>query len=809
MDKNDISKIMKSVLPHIVAVVLFLLISYVYFSPQLEGKRLKSGDVDHFRGASKELLDYREANNEEGLWTNSLFGGMPAYLISVKVTTNVYLYITKMIQIGSRPASYLFVCLLGFYIALLLFGVNPWLSMAGAIAYAFSSYFFIILSAGHMTKAVALTYMPAVIAGVYHTYNKKMWLGLAVTGLFLGLQLKASHPQITYYTGIVIIILILTELYKTIKKKDWMVYLKKSALLAAIAVLALGTDITSLWMTYEYGEHSIRGESELSDHSGNKTAGLDKEYITAWSYGVDETLTLLVPNAMGGSSHGSLDESSETYELLEPMYGKRTKSIIKHLPLYFGDQPFTSGPVYFGAVVMLLFVFGMFLLRGPLKWWLLIATVLSLMLSWGHNFMFFTDLFIDYFPGYNKFRTVSMTLVIAQVTVPLLGILAIKQLMSQKYEKTKLINALKYSLIITGGIALLLAIFPGIMGDFSAAGDKQTLGNPDLIRAIEQDRESLVRSDAFRSLIFILLTSGLLWAFVTEKLKRNYFFIGLGILFIADMWPVNKRFINNDNFTRARKVEKPYTPNQADKQIMQDNGYYRVFNTTARLDQDSRTSYFHKSLGGYHGAKMQRYQEIIEYHLTQGNMDVINMLNTKYFISSNKQNKPVAQRNPGALGNAWFVNKVKMVPDADAEIKALNNFDPSTEAIVDDRFEKNVKTSYTKDSIANISLEEYGLKKMIYKAKTSTKQLAVFSEIYYPKGWKAFIDGKEVPHVRVNYILRGLEIPKGEHTIIFKFEPASYYVGQKISLASSIIMVLFMLGVFVMEGKKYFEQKES
>ncbi len=809
MDKKDINQILKGTLPHIVAVVLFLLISYVYFAPQLEGKKLKSGDVDHFRGVAKELIDYREANNEEGLWTNSLFGGMPAYLITVKVKTNVFIYINKLLQIGSRPASYLFVCLLGFYIALLLFGVNPWLAMAGAIAYGFSSYFFIILSAGHMTKAVAITYMPAVIAGVYHTYNKKMWLGIAVTALFFGLQLKASHPQITYYTGLVILIIILTELYKTIKKKDWLVYIKKSALLAAVAVLALGTDITSLWMTYEYSEHSIRGESELSDNTGNKTAGLDKEYITAWSYGVDETLTLLVPNAMGGSSHGSLDESSKTYKLLEPTYGNRTEKIIKHLPLYFGDQPFTSGPVYFGAVVMLLFIFGMFLLRGTLKWWLLIATILSVLLSWGHNFMFFSDLFIDYFPGYNKFRTVSMTLVIAQVTVPLLGILAIKQIMSQKFEKEKLINALKYSLIITGGIALLLAIFPGIMGDFSMPSDKQTFGSPELISAIEQDRQSLVRSDAFRSLIFILLTSAFLWAFITEKLKRNYLFIGLGILFIADMWPVNKRFINDDNFTRARNAEKPYTPNQADKQIMQDNGYYRVFNTTVRLDQDSRTSYFHKSLGGYHGAKMQRYQEIIDFHLTQGNMDVINMLNTKYFITSNKQNNLLAQQNPGALGNAWFVDTVEIVANADEEIKALNNFDPANEAIVDQRFSTHVQDYYKRDSAASISLEEYGLKKMVYKAKTDTKQLAVFSEIYYPNGWKAFIDGKEVPHVRVNYILRGLEIPKGEHTITFKFEPASYYVGQKISLASSIILALFILGVFVMEGKKYFEQKES
>ncbi|HKK58683.1 MAG TPA: YfhO family protein [Salinivirga sp.] len=808
MEKQNMQQILKRIFPHVVAVGLFLIISYAYFSPQLEGKKLQSGDVANFKGAAKEIMDYRAETGEEALWTNRMFGGMPAYLISVKVRTNVFLYINKLLQIGDRPASYLFVCLLGFYLALLIFGVNPWLSMAGAIAYAFSSYFFIILAAGHMTKAVALTYMPAVIAGVYSTYRKKMWLGAAVTALFLGLQIKAAHPQITYYTGMAVLIFVIFEFVSSIRKKQIVNYLKKSAVLLGVAVLALGSDIPHLWMTYEYGEYSIRGESELSDKSGNQTAGLDKDYITAWSYGVDETLTVLIPNFMGGSSHGSLDKDSETYKWLTGMTSPaQARQYIKALPLYYGDQPFTSGPVYFGAVVMLLFVFSLFVLRGPVKWWLIVATLLSLFLAWGRNFMWFTDLFIEYFPGYNKFRTVSMTLVIAQVTVPLMGLLAIKKIMDEKISKEKVIEWLKYSLYIVGGIALIFSIFPGLLTDFSNPADQQSLQNQAFIDAIETDRKNLLRGDAFRSLVFVILTAILLWAFVTEKLKRTYFFAALGLLFIVDMWPVNKRYINNDNFVKAREIKQPYKPNTADQQILQDNSmHYRVFNTTARLDQDARTSYFHNSLGGYHGAKMQRYQEMIDRHIGQGNMDVINMLNAKYFITA-QNNQKIAQRNPGALGNAWFVNKVKLVENADAEIAALNDFDPTKTAIVDQRFSNHVADSYAIDSAASIKLTSYSPKKLEYKTKSKTKQLAVFSEVYYPAGWEASIDGEPAKHIRVNYILRALEIPAGEHSVTFEFRPQSYYAGRNISLASSIILILFVIGVFGVEIRSYLRKE--
>jgi hypothetical protein len=809
MDKARLNELLKKALPHAIAVVLFLIISYAYFSPQLEGKKLESSDVSHFKGTSKELVDYRKEHNEEALWTNRLFGGMPAYLISVKLKNNLFMYVNNLLQIGSRPASYVFIALLSFYLALLAFGVNPWLSMAGAIAYAFSSYYFIILGVGHMTKAVAIAYLPGVIAGVYHTYQKKMWLGAAMTALFLGLQLKAFHPQITYYTALVIIIIGITELIKALKTSNLLPFLKKSALLVAVALLVLGSDSTKLWMTSEYGDYSIRGKSELTSNTENQSkGGLDKDYITAWSYGIDETLTLLIPNILGGSSHGSLGESSETYKLLEQSYGPaQAKKYVKYLPLYFGDQPFTAGPVYFGAGVMLLFIFSLFILRGRLKWWLLTATILAVLLSWGRNFMWFTDLFIDYFPMYDKFRTVSMTLVIAQFTVPLMAILAIKQIMDKEIDKKKIIKALKYAAGIVGGIAFIFSIFPGLLSDFTSPSDQQ-LGNQQLINSIIADRASLVRSDAFRSLIFIVLTAGVVWAFVLKKLKMQYFIAALGILFLIDMWPINTRYINDDNFVRERKVDNPFTANRADKQIMQDKSYFRVFNTLARLDQDSRTSYFHNSLGGYHGAKMQRYQEMIDHHLSRGNMNALNMLNTKYFITTANDKKPIAQLNPEALGNAWFVSETNIVENADEEIKAVTDFDPVNFAIVDKRFTDKISDTYQKDSLAIIELTKYDPKRMEYKAKTNTKQLAVFSEIHYPKGWQAFIDGNPVDHIRVNYILRALEIPAGEHEIVFEFKPKSYYTGRQIALASSFVLLIFIVTVLVRELKVNFFTKK-
>jgi hypothetical protein len=809
MKETTIKQFIRKAYPHALATILFLAIAYAYFSPQLEGKKLETTDVANFKGTSKELRDYREEHNEEALWTNRLFGGMPAYLISVKLENNLFLYINKALQIGSRPASYLFVCLLSFYLALLIFGVNPWLSMAGAIAFGFSSYFFIILGAGHMTKAMAIAYMPPIIAGVYYTYRKKMWLGAAITGLFLGLQLKAFHPQITYYTAITIIIFIIFEAVRTRKTMEIVPFLKKSFLLLAIAILVLGSDLTKLWMTYEYGDYSMRGKSELTDHQENKSkGGLDREYITAWSYGIDETLTVLIPNFMGGSSHGSLDENSETYKLLEPSYGAQTNKVVKQLPLYFGDQPFTSGPVYFGAVVMLLFVLGLFILKGQIKWWIIVSTLLALMLSWGHNMMWFTNLFIDYFPIYDKFRTVSMTLVIPQFAVPLMAMLAIKQVIEGKIQKQDLFKGLKYSFIITGGIALVFTIFPGLLTNFSAASDQQSLGNEQLIAAIENDRMALLRADAFRSFIFISLAAGVLLLYSTEKLKQKYLIAALGVLFIADMWPINKRYINDDNFARERKVNQPFTPTTADRQIMQDDSYYRVYNTTARLDQDARTSYFHNSLGGYHGAKMQRYQDLVDRHISQGNKQVINMLNTKYFIV-NQDNKPMAQQNPGALGNAWFVSQVETVPNADEEIAALKNFDAAKTAIVDERFIDNISTSYNNDSLAQIKLTKYDPKRMEYRTKTSTKQLAVFSEIFYPEGWQATIDGEPAKHVRVNYILRALEVPAGEHSIVFEFKPKSYYTGRQIALVSSLILLLFVAFIFGKELKESLNDKNK
>ncbi|MDA3780414.1 MAG: hypothetical protein PF487_09395 [Bacteroidales bacterium] len=802
MIKNIIQKYYK----HLIAIIAFILISYAYFSPLLEGKVIQQGDKTTFLGMSKEVRDFRDNTGEEALWTNSMFGGMPTYLISTKYPSNLIKKIDGFLKFGARPASQLFLCLLGFYIALLIFKVDPWLSIIGAVAFAFSSYFFIIIAAGHNSKAIAIAYMAPIIAGVYLTYRKKILLGAAVTAIFLALQLLANHLQITYYTLIIILIFGIYELIYTIKEKSFNNFIKTSSVLLVAVLLAAASNFSRIYTTYEYGKHSIRGKSELTHNADNKTSGLDKDYATAWSYGIDETLTLLIPNFKGGASGGTVGTNSASYDFFKQMQGARyAKQVIKQLPLYWGSQPFTSGPVYVGAIIFFLFVLGIYIVDKKVKWWLLTATILSVLLAWGHNLNWLTNLFLDYFPGYNKFRTVSMTLVIAQFTIPLLGLLALKNVFSGNIDKDKILKAIKNSFYITGGITLFFAIFPGLFFNFSAESDQQYIaqGAQGFVDALREDRQSLLQADAVRSLIFIALSFAVVYAFLSKKLTRNIAMLALFALIITDMWSVNKRYLNNDNFISKREAKTPFKPTQANKLILQDKDpNFRVLNLTVSTFNDASTSYFHKSIGGYHGAKMKRYQEIINYHISKNNMRVLNMLNTKYFIvpDKSKNRSPQVQKNPNALGNAWFVKDYSLVADADAEIEALYDFDPKTEAIVDKRFDKLLDSkSLQYDSTAGISLVDYKPNILIYKSSSETKQLAVFSEIYYPKGWKAYIDNKPAEYLRANYILRAMIIPEGNHEIEFKFKPKSYFVGNKVSLTASSILLLLLLGVIIYE----------
>jgi hypothetical protein len=653
--------------------------------------------------------------------------------------------------------------------------------------------------------------MPAIIGGVYLAFRGRILMGSAITGLFLALQLVNNHLQITYYTLLAILLLGIFQLVDAYNEKKIKQYALTVAALFVSAFLAIGANFTNLWTTYEYGKYSIRGESELEIDASNQTPGLDKTYITRWSYGVDETFTLLIPNFKGGPSVGPLTENSETFKYFSQAQGNQyARQVINYLPLYWGNQPNTAGPVYVGAVVLFLFVFGFIIIRSRLRWWLLSLTILAIMLSWGKNFMFFSELFIDYFPGFNKFRTVTMILVVAEFAIPMLAFLALDSIIKDPPKKQDFMKAMKWSLYIVGGLALFFLLFAG-MFSFTGPGDQRYLSqgpNP-FIDALMIDRQSIFRKDALRSLLFVLATAGLLYGFYLKKIKQNMFFAVLALLILVDMWPVDKRYLNNDAFGPKRTHQEGFQPMAADQQILLDpDPHYRVFDISGDPFNSARAAYFHKTLGGYHGAKMQRYQEIISYHIAMNNMDVLNMLNTKYFIVGVQGGEPEVRFNPNSLGNAWLADSYRIVENANEEIEALNDFDPAREAIIDRRFESFISgKGFSADTSSVILLESYHPDKMVYSYYGNSEKLAVFSEIYYEKGWKAYVDGEEVPHFRVNYILRGMVLPAGGHSIEFQFKPKSYYSGRKIASASSYLLFLLLLGAIGWETRSRFRVK--
>jgi len=783
--------------------VIFVALTLAYFTPLLEGKKMEQSDVTHWKGMSKEIIDYRAKTGQEALWTNSMFGGMPAYQISVIYEGNLMRYVDQIFQLYlPHPAGLVFLYMIGFFLLLLVLGVDIWMAVAGAVAFAFSSYLFIIIEVGHVSKAHAIGYMAPVIAGIILTYRGKYLLGGALSALFLALELYTNHIQITYYLALVVLLLVISEFIFSLREKRLPGFVKASAVLAVAALLAVGPSFSSLWATYEYGKETIRGKSELTTEKGNRTSGLDKDYATDWSYGIGETFSVLIPNARGGASSAKLSENSASYKALvsNGIPEQTAKEYIKGLPMYWGTQPSVAGPVYLGAIIMFLFVLAIFVVDKKYKWWLIAATILSVLLAWGRNFMPFTNFFLDYVPGYNKFRAVAMTLVIAEFCVPLFAILGLSKAFSGEIDKKKMLKFLYYSFGITAGLSLLFAVGGSGFFSFIAPSDEQYKSYfPDwLISAMREDRASMLKSDAMRSFAFITLAAGLIWAVVSGKLKKQYAIAGLTLLFLVDGWAIDKRYLNNDSFVRKSVEATPFQPSQADIFIMKDvDPNFRVFNQTVNPFQDASTSYFHKSLGGYHGAKLRRYQEIIEHHLVKGNMSVFNMLNTKYFIMPDKSNNniPTMQINMQALGNAWFVNDVKMVNNADEELNALDSFIPEERAIVDKRFESMVKGhDVSRDSSATIKLTSYRPNELVYESNARKEQLAVFSEIYYAQGWNAYVDGKPAPYFRANYILRSMIVPAGKHNITFKFEPDAYYIGEKVSLASSILLLLAFAG---------------
>ena len=822
----DTKNLLRKSGPYILAVVLFLIISVLYFSPVLEGKKLQSSDGAQFKGMSKEIVDYRNATGKEALWSNNMFSGMPAYLTSTIYSGELLSSVQKSVTSISQPVMILTLSFTFFFILCILLDISVWTAFAASLAYGFMTFTFVVMVTGHLTKAHALTYISLVVAGILVAFKRNKIGGSLLAAVGLSLMLSANHLQMTYYVAILALILGITYLVYAIREKTLPDFTKTAGLLLIAVLFAVGTNFSRLYTTYEYGKYSMRGQSELSLNNENKSSGLNKEYILDYSYDFGEAMTAFIPRFKGGGMSEPLTTSSETYKFLAEAQGadKAKQAVESGMPMYWGSQPISGAPFYFGAVLCFLFVLGVFLVKGKDKWWLVAVFVVSLLLSLGKNFSLLTNLMLDFFPGYNKFRDVKNIIVIEQFAMALLGVLAIKEVYQRKISSGEFMKSLKYAFGITGGLALIFAIIPGLAGSFSGSTDAQYLkmGWPQqLVDALMADRQSALRIDAFRSFIFVLLAAGGLWAYWNNKIKAQYAIVLWMVLVVTDMWPVNKRYFNNDNFTSKKEVAVPFQEMPVDKEIKKDKDlYYRVLNLQNPM-ADARTSFFHKSLGGYHGAKMKRYNELNSYAIepemrmliagfekpegidsVMSHLSVINMLNTKYFIYDLKQ-APLP--NTHALGNAWLVKTAKVVDNADQEVTSIKNFDPKSTAIVNRSFAKALEGYTSGSGEGEIKLTEYQPNYLKYEATVNSgSQLAVFSEIYYPKGWKSFIDGKQAPHIQADYVLRAMVIPAGKHQVEFKFEPSSYYVGNKVSLASSILLLLAIGGylIYIFKTKK-------
>lgn len=800
----------RSVLPHLVAVLVFTMLSFAYFYPVLEGKKINAHDTKVFTGSSKEIFDYREEFGGEPLWTNSMFGGMPAFLISAKFPGNLVKHLDNLLKVYKTPVAALFLSMLGFYILLLLLRVNPWLAVAGAIAYGFTTYLFVSLSAGHNTKANAMAYMAPVVGSAIYAFRSDAFKGAALFALFLSLEIMANHLQVTYYIFLILIVFGIYELIDAIGRKALPSFLKTFGLLVVAAVIAAGVNFASLYTTWEYSKESTRGKSDLSTDDASEGRGLDKAYITQWSYGIDETLTLLIPNFRGGATAPFPKDSQTVKELRRNNMAQAQDQLYR----YWGRQPSTSGPVYFGAIILFLFVFGLFIIRGREKWWILTAVLLSLILSWGKNLMPVTSLFIDFFPGYNKFRAVSMILVIAGLCVPLLSVLALKAITEGSVNREKALKALMTSALITAGLAFVFFLLPGLAGSYLRS-DEATI--PDsynwLKDVMAADRKMMLRADALRSTLLIAAGASLIWFYIKDRIRFNYMIIAISVLFLVDLVPVNARFLGSSNFETKRSSQNSFAPTPADKAILDDIDEFRVLNLTVSTFNDASTSYHHNSVGGYSGAKMKRYQELIESSLTEeinalitglrssasweeasgimANLNGLNMLNTRYIIVSPDA---LPLENRFALGNVWFVEKATLVENADAELQAVKTIDPATEAVIDRRFADQLTIVEQSGSETDtIYLASYRPNLLTYEAVSSSDRVALFSEIYYPYGWTAYIDDKPAEHFRANYVLRGMVVPEGSHTITFRFEPRSYKTGNMVSLAGSSVLLLMLL----------------
>jgi len=814
----------KQILSFLAAIVAFAVITWVYFSPVLQGKRIKQHDMEMHKGMAQELTEYRETTGETALWTNAPFGGMPAWNITAPQKTNLFDYVHKGISIGlPSPLGSVFISMLGFFILLLVLDCGFWVSVAGALAYGFTSYLFIVIGAGHNAKAVAMAYMPPVIAGILLTYRGKYLWGGLLTAIALALEIRANHLQITYYLLLIIGILVIAEFIADLKEKKLGHFVKASLILVVVAIISTLTFTTKLYANYEFGKETTRGKPVLTRNEANQTKGLDRDYITQWSYGKGETWSLLIPNAKGGASAyiGSKNPALEKAD-------SRFRQNIAQSNAYWGDQPGTSGPVYVGAIVVFLFVFGALTVKGKLKWALLVATLLSILLSWGKNFMGFTNFFLDYLPGYDKFRAVSMTLVIAEVTMPLLGFLGLAEIARNPDGFKKNQKNFFIALGVTAGICLLFYIAPKLFFSFFSQSEAEQFaqlssGKDGAIYAsfatqLENVRIAIFRKDAMRSLLFIILAAVPLFLYGKGKLKAQIAFPILAALVLVDMYPIDRRYLNNDNFISKRQFDKPFTASAANQYILNDKTLdFRVADITKDAFNDASTCYFHKSIGGYSGAKLRRYQDIISQYLgselnqlrsaksgedmiqSLSQLKVLNMLNTKYIIY-NPNSQPF--QNPFAFGNAWLVNDIQWVDTPNDEFDAISTADLQHTAIMHKEFQTQAGNYNPAGGEGNITLTDYKPNQVTYRFEADEDKLVVFSEIWTSKGWTMHLDGVEHPILRANYLLRAAMIPAGNHEIVMRYEPSIWRIGGIISLVSSLAILLAVVIAVIFTMKK-------
>lgn len=788
---------LKKIFPHLLILVGFVVVALLYFSPVLQGKAIFQNDIKQYIGMSKQQKDFKAETGEETYWTNSAFGGMPTYQLGAKYPNNYIKKLDLALRFLPRPADYLFLYLLSFYILLLVLKVDFKLAAIGALAFGFSTYLIIILGVGHNSKAHAIAYMPLVLSGILLTFQKRYVAGFLLTTIAMGLEIVSNHFQMTYYLLLLVIVLGVVYLIDAFKKQVLPHYFKSVGILVLAVFLSIGLNATGVLATQEYVKESTRGKSELTinpDGSPKETStGLDREYITQFSYGIVETFNLYIPRFMGGGNFEHVGKDSAVY--------KKFRS--EDAPTYWGQQPIVEAPAYVGAVVLFLFVLGLFLVKGRLKWWLVGGTILSLLLSYGKNLSFLTDFFIDYVPLYNKFRAVSSIQVILELCVPVLAVFAMVRLLNDFEKKEDKFKALKYTTLITGGIAVVFLLLKNSLFSFSGANDGyyiQQYGQ-DFVNAVKDDRKSIFAADTLRTLILVMLSSVTIFAFLKGKLKEKWVVVLFGALILFDLVGVAKRYVNNDDFIAAIKVNKPFTTNAADKEILKDKGHFRVFDITNEgLQNRTKASYYHNSLNGYNAAELKRYREVFDFYVAKNNMNVLSMLNTKYIIVDTQEGV-VPYVNDDANGNAWFVEELEQVGSANEEILALDSLDTKTKAV----FTKSALIepgTFHVDSLAYITLKEVRPNYLKYETNNAHDGFAVFSEIYYGNGWKTSINGEPIDHTRVNYTLRGMEIPKGKHVVEFSFDPDVVKTGSTISLGSSVLLVLLLLGGSFFELKK-------